>query len=54
MGNHDLMYSNAMTMYYSSKPNYVFKVKDMVFVVVDGVKEYFPSSNGYFKTQELK
>ena len=35
------------------KPNYVFKNKGNIFVVMDGAKQYFPSSNGYFKKEEL-
>jgi len=36
-----------------SKPNYVFKVKDYVFVAMDGSKEYFQSSTGYYSKKEL-
>lgn len=39
--------------YHSDKPNYVFKDKDIVFVVMDGVKEVIPGSCAYFKEEEL-
>jgi len=37
-----------------SKPNYVFKVKGYIFVAMDGSKEYFQSSNGYYSKKELR
>ena len=40
-------------LYHSQNANYVFKVKDIVFVVMNGVKEYFPAPNGYFRKDEL-
>ena len=36
-----------------SKPNYVFKKKSYVFIAMDGAKQYFQSSNGYYSKQEL-
>lgn len=30
-------------------PNYVFKKKDLIFIVADGSKEFIPSSVGYYK-----
>ena len=39
---------------HSKKPNYVFKKNDYIFVVMDGAKQYFKSSNGYYSTAELK
>ncbi len=66
LGNHDVFKSqhldkqlymktvrNALGSYHSDKPNYVFKDKGIVFVVMDGVKEVIPGSNGYFKDSEL-
>jgi len=66
LGNHDLSEVKSMTSqnylymtrkilgrYHSSKPNYIFKKGDVVFIVMNGVKEYFSSSSGYFKKTEL-
>ncbi len=39
---------------HSTKTNYVFKKKDCVFVVLDGAKQYFQSSNGYYNKDELR
>ncbi len=39
---------------HSLKPNYVFTKKDCVFVVMDGSKQYFQSSNGYYNQEELR
>ena len=39
---------------HSKKPNYTFKCKDVVFVVMDGSKQYFPGTNGCYTTKELK
>ena len=36
-----------------SKPNYIFKKKGYVFVAMDGSKQYFQSSNGYYTKAEL-
>ncbi len=36
-----------------NKPNYVFKKKGVVFVAMDGSKEFFQSSNGYYTKKEL-
>ena len=36
-----------------SKSNYVFKKKGYVFVAMDGSKQYFRSSNGYYSKAEL-
>ena len=33
----------------NNSPNYVFKKKNLVFVVADGSKEVIPSPNGYYK-----
>lgn len=38
---------------HSKSPNYVFKKKDIVFIVMDGSKEFFQSTNGYYTKQEL-
>ncbi|MBO5738114.1 metallophosphoesterase [bacterium] len=32
-----------------TSPNYVFKKKDIVFIVADGSKDVIPTSSGYFK-----
>ncbi|MBR2430787.1 metallophosphoesterase [bacterium] len=32
-----------------SSPNYVFKKKDLIFIVADGSKEIVPTSSGYYK-----
>lgn len=66
LGNHDVFKSNHLNKklymqtvrntlgsYHSNKPNYVFKVKDIVFVAMDGVKEVIPASNGYYRENEL-
>lgn len=36
------------------KPNYVFKKKGVVFIVVDGAKEFIPGPAGYYKKDTLK
>lgn len=36
------------------KPNYVFKKKGVVFIVVDGAKEVIPGPAGYYKKDTLK
>ena len=38
---------------HSDKPNYVFEKNGYVFVVMDGTKQYFKSSNGYYNKEEL-
>lgn len=38
---------------HSTKPNYTFKKNGYVFVVMDGSKQYFKSSNGYYSKEEL-
>lgn len=43
----------ALLYRHSSKPNYVFKKKNCVFVAMDGSKQYFKSSNGFYSKQEL-
>ena len=40
--------------HHSLKPNYVFKKNDYTFVVMDGSKQYFRSTNGYYNKEELK
>lgn len=44
----------ARKLKHSTKPNYVFKKKNTVFVVMDGSKEYFQSSNGCYTKFELR
>ncbi len=66
IGNHDVFKSKNLDKnlymqlvrknlgaYHSSKPNYVFKCKGVVFVVMDGVKELIPGPGGYFKQAEF-
>ena len=65
LGNSDVLASNGIDKkYYFKKirkaivnhpknPNYVFKSKDCVFITMDGSKQYFQSSNGYYGNQEL-
>lgn len=43
----------ALFFRHSSKPNYVFKKNGYVFVVMDGSKEFFQSTNGYYTKAEL-
>ncbi len=43
----------ALLFRHSDKPNYVFKKNGYVFVVMDGSKEYFQSTNGYYTKAEL-
>lgn len=35
------------------KPNYVFKKKGYVFIAMDGTKQFFQSTNGYYNKNEL-
>lgn len=66
LGNHDVSKSQHLDKitymktvreklgsYHSNKPSYVFKDKDIVFIVMDGVKEVIPGSCGYFREKEL-
>ena len=66
VGNHDLYKNHKMTHdkymqmvrktlgpYHSSKPNYIFKKDNFVFIVMNGVKEVIPGPNGYYKENEL-
>ena len=38
---------------HSGKPNFTFKSKGNLFIVMDGSKQYFRSSNGYYSKEEL-
>ena len=38
---------------HSKTPNYVIKHKGYIFVVMDGAKQYFQTSNGYYSRKEL-
>lgn len=40
--------------YHSDKPNYVFKIKDVIFIAMDGTKEIIPGQGGYYKDYELQ
>ncbi len=66
MGNHDVfksknldkklymkMVQQELGEYHSTKPNYIFKDKDVVFMVMDGVKEVIPGPGGYYREEEL-
>ena len=65
LGSSDVLASNGIDKKYyfkrirkvvfnhSKNPNYVFKKKDCVFIAMDGSKQYFQSSNGYYGNQEL-
>lgn len=66
IGNHDVFVSDGLDkklymkkvrrelgFYHSAKPHYVFRKKDVVFIIVDGAKEVIPGSNGYFRDSEL-
>lgn len=37
-----------------NEPNYVFKKKDVVFIAMDGAKQYFQQPNGYYTQSELR
>lgn len=39
--------------YHSRNTNYIFKHKGYVFIVMDGSKQYFQSTNGYYGKKEL-
>ena len=67
IGNHDVFKSQGLDKnlymklvrkeigrYHSDKTNYTFKVKDVVFIVMDGVKEVIPGQGGYYKDEELQ
>ncbi len=43
----------ALLFAHSSKPNYTFKIKNVRFVTMDGSKQYFQSTNGYYDKNEL-
>lgn len=66
-GNHDLLKTKGMTKenyfrharkilgrYHPDKPYYVFKEGDIVFVVMNGVREFIPDASGYFRDDELR
>lgn len=36
-----------------NKPNFIFKKKGCIFITMDGAKQYFKSSNGYYSKDEL-
>lgn len=43
----------ALFFRHSDKPNYCFKKNGYLFIVMDGVKQYFQSTNGYYPKAEL-
>ena len=65
LGSNDVLSSNGIDKDYylkkiakaefrhSKKPNYVFEKKDYVFIAMDGSKQYFYSTNGYYNKEEL-
>ena len=66
IGNHDVFKSNGVSkkeyiaaikrhnwLYRPSKPNYVFKRGEFVFIVVDGAKETIPGTGGYYRPRTL-
>lgn len=66
LGNHDVSKNQKLDkqlymktvrkelgLYHSKTPNYVFVKDNVVFVVMDGVKEVIPGPGGYFKQSEL-
>ena len=64
MGSNDVLSSNGIDKKYylkrvsrskmhSKKPNYTFKKQGYFFVVMDGAKQYFKSTNGYYNKDEL-
>ena len=66
IGNHDVFKSNGISkqryiqiikkynwFYRPSKPNYVFKKGEFVFIVVDGAKETIPGTGGYYRPKTL-
>ena len=38
----------ALAYRHSNKPNYVFKKKGYIFIAMNGTKQYFQSTNGYY------
>ena len=66
IGNHDVFKTNGISkqryielikrhnwFYKPSKPNYVFKKGEFVFIVVDGAKETIPGTGGYYRPKSL-
>ena len=66
IGNHDVFKSGGLSkqeyisaikrhnwFYRPSKPNYVFKRGEFVFIVVDGAKERMPGTGGYYRPATL-
>lgn len=65
LGSNDVLSSNGIdNQYYlkkirrakflhPKKPNYVFKKRGYVFIAMNGSKQYFQSSNGYYNKNEL-
>lgn len=67
LGNHDVYKSGGLNKqlymktvrknlgaYHSDSSNYIFKIKGVVFIVMDGVKEVIPGSAGFYKESELQ
>ena len=46
--------NRVLLTYHRSEPNFVFKKKGFVFIVMDGSKQYFQTPNGYYTKSELK
>lgn len=66
IGNHDVFKNNGLSkvryleivkennfLYRYKTPNYVFKKRGFVFIVVDGAKEIIPGSIGYYREDTL-
>lgn len=64
LGSNDVLSSNGIDKKYylkkvsrskmhNKKPNYTFKKQGYLFVVMDGSKQYFKSTNGYYNKDEL-
>ena len=43
----------ALWYHHSAKPNYTFKYNGTLFIAMDGSKQYFQSTNGYYSNDEL-
>ena len=67
IGNHDVFRSGGLSktqyidiirqhnpLYLHTKPSYVFKRGEFVFIVVDGAKEAIPGAGGYFRPSTLE
>ena len=65
LGSNDVLSSNGIDkeyylkkirrakFFHNTKPNYTFKKQGYLFIVMDGSKQYFKSTNGYYNKDEL-